>query len=184
MQQLGERIKKNREKLGYQVNDLASKIGVTPSLISQIERAKAFPSILTLKKIADALHTTVGELIGENEKSIQNPVLKIDERKFVKDNDNGTRLFLLSHYESHKQIAPYLIDFEKKADSSGIMTTNRPGQEFCFVLKGSFETIINKQKYKLTEGDSFYFNSNQDHLFTNTSKNNAQLLWIAIQPDI
>ena len=55
MYKLGERVKKRRETLNIQTNDLAFLIGVTPSLISQIERAKAFPSILTLKKIADAL---------------------------------------------------------------------------------------------------------------------------------
>ena len=66
MHRMGERIRARRENLGIQVNDLAGMIGVTPSLVSQIERAKAFPSILTLKKISDALQTTVGELIGEN----------------------------------------------------------------------------------------------------------------------
>ena len=64
MDQLGKRIKKKREDLGLQVKELSSHIGMTPSLISQIEKGKAFPSIVTLKKIFNVLHTTVGELIN------------------------------------------------------------------------------------------------------------------------
>ena len=40
---------------------------MTPDLISQIERGKAFPSIVTLIKISDIQQTTVAGLIGEHD---------------------------------------------------------------------------------------------------------------------
>jgi len=67
MDQLGKRIKKKREELGLQVNELSSHIGMTPSLISQIERGKPFPSIVTIIKTSDILQTTVDGLIGEQD---------------------------------------------------------------------------------------------------------------------
>lgn len=178
MERLGERIKEKRVSLGLQVKDLSAQINVTPSLISQIERAKAFPSIITLKKIADALSTTVGELIGENDFLTQHPVLTKEERRFAKQNAKGTKLYLLSHHDPLKQIEPYLIEFKKKSDSTGIMTSNYPGQEFCFVLKGSFKVVIEDKEYIINEGDGFYFNSKNSHLFTNISKDVAKLIWI------
>lgn len=181
MHRMGDRIKKIRENLNIQTNDLAKEVGVTSSLISQIERAKAFPSIITLKKIADALQTTVGELIGETETLIENPLLKYKERKFVKENGNGARLFLLSHHDPHKHMDPFIIEFNKNADSKDIMTTINPCQEYCFVIKGSFEVVLSNRKYMLSEGDSFYFNSNQYHLFTNIGNEDAQLLWVVNQ---
>jgi transcriptional regulator with XRE-family HTH domain len=178
---MGERIRKRRESLGIQVNDLANSVGVTSSLISQIERAKAFPSILTLKKIADALKTTVGDLIGENATFIKNPVMKADRRKFAKKNNNGANVYLLSHHDPQKQMDPFLIDFEAEGNSEEIMTPKNPRQEFCYVLKGAFEVSLNNKKYNLKEGDSFYFYSNHDHLFKNISKSNSQLLWVVNQ---
>ena len=74
MDQMGKRIKKKRVSLGLQMKGLSIKIGVTPSLISQIESGKAYPSIVTLKKVADALQTTVGDLIGENEDLDHHPL--------------------------------------------------------------------------------------------------------------
>jgi transcriptional regulator with XRE-family HTH domain len=176
--QMGKRIKKRREALGFQVKELSVKIGVTSSLISQIERGKSYPSIVTLKKISEALKTTVGDLIGENENLVQHPLLKPDERRFVKKNSSGTRLYLLSYHDPTKQIEPYIIQFCKNSNSKGIMTSNFPGQEFLFVLKGRFEGEVNKQKYSLQEGDGFYFNSSQKHLFKNNSDDDAELLWI------
>ena len=46
MDQLGKRIKKKREGLGLLVKELSSHIGMTPSLISQIERGKALHPLL------------------------------------------------------------------------------------------------------------------------------------------
>ena len=178
MDQMGKRIKKKRVALGFKIIELSLKIGVTSSLISQIERGKAFPSIVTLKKVAEALNTTVGNLIGENENLVQHPLLKSNERRFAKENKSGTSLHLLSYHDPSKQIEPYIIHFKKKSDSNGIMTSNFPGQEFCFVLKGGFEAIIDGKHYNLNEGDGFYFNSNRSHLFKNISKMEAELLWI------
>ncbi len=178
MYQMGKRIKRIRESLGYQIKELSVNIGVTSSLISQIEKGKAFPSIVTLKKISEALQTTVGELIGENENQITHPLLRSSERRFAKKNTNGTSSYLLSYHFPSKQIEPYLIQFSKNSNSKGIMTSNFPGQEFCFVLKGSFEVTIEKNKYSLNEGDGFYFNSNKSHLFKNISDNHAEMLWV------
>ena len=178
MDQLGKRIKKKRVGLGLLVKDLSSQISMTPSLISQIESGKAYPSIVTLKKIADVLQTTVGELIGEHDNLSQHPLLKSNERRFVKKNKKGTSLHMLSYHDPSKQIEPYIIQFNKNSNSKGIMTSNYPGQEFCYVLKGSFEAVINNKQYNLSDGDGFYFNSKQAHEFKNIGAKEAELLWI------
>jgi transcriptional regulator with XRE-family HTH domain len=176
--QMGKRIKMARENLGYQMKDLSNEIGVTSSLISQIESGKAYPSIVTLKKIADALRTTVGDLIGENEDLVHHPLLKSSERRFVRKNKKGTTLHLLSYHDPTKQIEPYIIRFKKNGDSEGIMTSNFPGQEFLFALKGRFQAIVDEIKYEINEGDGFYFDSSKAHHFLNTSDQEAELLWV------
>jgi transcriptional regulator with XRE-family HTH domain len=178
MDRMGIRIKKKRELFGFRIKDLSNQIGVTSSLISQIESGKAFPSIVTLKKIADALQTTVGELIGENESLGKHPLLKAKERRFVKKNRNGTRLHMLSYHDPSKQIEPYIIQFGKNATSKGIMTSKFPGQEFCFILKGEFEAEVNKERYHLSQGDGFYFNSREPHHFKNISDDEGEIIWI------
>ena len=84
----------------------------------------------------------------------------------------------MSYHFPSKQIEPYLIKFDKDADSKGLMTSKFPGQEFCFVLKGKFEATINRKKHLLEQGDSFYFDSGNTHLFKNISNEDAELIWV------
>src|SRR5512147_462055 len=107
--------------LGMPLSELSKKVGVSVSALSQIENAKAFPSVITLKTIANSLHTSVGDLIGEFEDLTKNPLIKADDTKFVKSNSQDTRLFLLSHHDNAKQMEPYLIKFPAASDSTDIM---------------------------------------------------------------
>ena len=95
MKRIGERIKRKRESMQMSLHELAEKVGVTPSALSQIERSKSYPSILTLKSVADNLNTTIGELVGENESLDNNPVVTKNEIRFIEKNCSGTRLYVL-----------------------------------------------------------------------------------------
>lgn len=181
MKLLGERIRRKRETLHMQLNELAKKVGISSSALSQIENAKAFPSIVTLKTIADSLHSTVGELIGENEVLTKNPLVRFDEKSFVEENGSGASLYLLSNHGNNKQMDTFLIEFQKGADSNNIMDKH-PGQEFCFVLKGELEIQLEDKKYILQEKDSFYFNSNRKHFAKNNGTTTTHVLWIVTPP--
>lgn len=181
MQRLGERIRHRRESLNIQINNLANSIGVTPSLISQIERAKAFPSIITLKKIADALQTTVGAIIGENETYSKNPIVKFNEKKIVQKNEQGTTLYLLSNHDQQKLMEPYLLEFKPKSSSDNLINPMH-GQSFYYVLNGSFRIEINSQNFQLSKGDSFYLNSGYKHSIINVDNTKAFMLWVSTNP--
>lgn len=183
MNRIGERVKRKRELLNLPLSDLSKKVGVSASALSQIENSKAFPSIITLKTIADHLYTTVGELIGENESLTKNPLIKLNDIKFVKVNSGGTSLFLLSQHESGKQMEPYIIKFVENSDSSDIMNSH-PGQEFVHVLEGKLMITLDKTHYILEKGDNFYFNSNIPHSLKNIQSSSAKVLWVITPPNI
>lgn len=183
MKRLGERIKRIRESYHMQLNDLAKKVGISSSALSQIENSKSSPSIVTLKSIAENLHTTVGELIGENEALTNNPLVKFDDKHFVEENESGASFYLLSNHGNSKQMDAFLIEFKKGANSQNIMKTH-PGQEFCFVLKGEVEITLENKKYKVKENDSFYFNSSRAHLVQNVAQGITQMVWVVTPPGV
>jgi transcriptional regulator with XRE-family HTH domain len=183
MNRLGERIKRKREMLNLPLSDLSKKVGISVSALSQIENSKAFPSIVTLKSIANSLYATVGELIGEHESLTKNPLIKAGDVKFVKVNSSGTSLFLLSHHENSKQMEPYLLKFIENSDSSDIMNTH-PGQEFIYVIEGKLMITLDNSQYILEKGDNFYFNSSILHILKNIHNSSAKVLWIVTPPNI
>jgi transcriptional regulator with XRE-family HTH domain len=183
MKRLGERIRKRRESLQLQLNEVAKTAGISASALSQIENAKAFPSILTLKSISDALNSTVGELIGEAESMNRNPLMKYSDKKFVEKNASGAELYLLSHHEMGKQMDTFLIVFGPGADTSGFFKEHA-GQEFCHVLSGELGFDLENDSFLLKTGDSLYYNSSRLHYAINKSKEQAELLWVVTPANI
>ena len=181
MKRLGERIKRKRENRHMQLNELALKVGVSASALSQIEKAKAFPSIVTLKSIADHLHTTVGELIGEHEALSNNPLMRYDEINFVEKNNNGCSAYLLSNLGSNKQMDTQLLKLVPGSNSEGILKQH-PGQTFIFALFGLVSVELDGNHFHLNQNDSFYLNSNRPHCISNKSNQESHVIVVSTPP--
>src|SRR5712691_8312541 len=62
---VGERIRQLRLGLGMSVRALATQIGFSPSLISQVEHSQVTPSLGSLERIALALGVSLGTFFAE-----------------------------------------------------------------------------------------------------------------------
>ena len=60
---IGENIVKLRKEKGLKQIDLAIKLDMEDSALRRIEKGRTNPTILTLKKIADALQVSINEII-------------------------------------------------------------------------------------------------------------------------
>src|SRR5258707_9587305 len=61
--QMGERLRAARSERRLSLRELAGRLGVSPSLISQIETGRANPSVSTLYAIAAELDVSLDELL-------------------------------------------------------------------------------------------------------------------------
>jgi transcriptional regulator with XRE-family HTH domain len=177
MERIGERIKRKREQQSLQLNDLARKVGISPSALSQIERAKSYPSIITLKQIAESLYTTVGELLGENESDSNNPVFRKDENLLICENESGAEMFLLSQSNLNKQVDTFLLRFSEKSTSYEILKTIS-GYMYGYMVSGELQFEIDNKSYVIQAGDSIYFNTKRNFRFENLYDGNSELLCV------
>jgi DNA-binding XRE family transcriptional regulator/quercetin dioxygenase-like cupin family protein len=67
---IGRRLAAHRGRRGMRVAELAREVGVTPSLISQIERGMSRPSVSTLFAIAQALDVPVDAFFREPQQPV------------------------------------------------------------------------------------------------------------------
>lgn len=182
MNRLGERIKKKRELMHLNLQELAEKVGISASALSQIENSKSFPSLHTLKSIADMLRTTIGELVGENESLSNNPVVLKNDIRFIDRNPSGTIVFLLSNHDINKQMDTFLVRFAKNSGTEGLLT-GRFGQVFCHILKGAVRFDLNERQYLLNPGDNLYFNAKSSFGAINIHDGTSEMLWIQSPPN-
>lgn len=188
MDKIGFRVKLQREKNEMSLRELAKKVGLSASFLSQVEGEKVFPSLQSLKKIADALHTTIGELIGETGNIKDTPVLKKEDRKSLGHIGEGVEVQFLSSFEKEHILDPSIHKLQKNA-ISGKSPFQHYGQEFIYILKGAMEFILwnkdsgrDNNKYLMKEGDCIYFNSNYKHSFKNVSKGITEVLCVSSPP--
>ena len=61
--EIGDRLRRARAARGLSLRTLADRLGVSPSLISQVERGRAKPSVNTLYALARELEVSLDELL-------------------------------------------------------------------------------------------------------------------------
>ena len=64
---IGPRLRAERERQGLSVREIARRIGVSASLVSQIERDKVTPSVSTLWALVRELNLSMGDLFDDDE---------------------------------------------------------------------------------------------------------------------
>ena len=85
MHPIGKNIKILRQMQGITQTRLAEAVGVAPAYISQIESMIRVPSVKVTHRIAEALGTTVGTLLGENpESSAEGRLSKLEQIHLLK----------------------------------------------------------------------------------------------------
>ncbi len=179
MKSIGERIKQKREIMGMQLNDLAKKVGISPSALSQIEKTKSYPTIITLKQIAENLHTTVGELIGENESLINNPLFRKDEILVLIKNNSGTELCSISQPDVSKQMKTMLLRFQKGSDSQSLLEKYN-GQIFGYLLSGELQFELDLKSYVVQQGDTVYFDTRRNYRFENIYNGISEMILVTL----
>lgn len=181
MHKLGERIKKRREFIQIHLGEFASEIGVSASLLSQIENGKAYPSLFTLKKIAEGLKTTVGELIGENEPASDNPVIRHDDKRLARQNDKGCRIFSVSDSVAAPQMDIFIVELSAGSTTGDAMDIHH-GQEFLHVLEGQISVLVNDTSYELNCGDSLNIRAIKYREVTSRDNKPSRFIWALTPP--
>jgi transcriptional regulator with XRE-family HTH domain/mannose-6-phosphate isomerase-like protein (cupin superfamily) len=67
MDQVGPRLRQAREARGFSLREMARRIGVSPSFVSQVETGKASPSVGTLYSLVNELGLSLDEVMGDEQ---------------------------------------------------------------------------------------------------------------------
>lgn len=181
MSSIGERIKKSRNEMALSLRELASRVDLSASFLSQIEQGKASPSIENLKKIATALDVKVSYLIEDEEEKNNTELVRRNERKYIESLDSNTKMALLTTSNIDKTMEPILYEIGPYGES-GRSYYSHHGEEFIFIVEGKLDIYIDDELHSLNEGDSLYFKSSQKHRFKNSTDKATRAIWVVNPP--
>lgn len=166
MESVSKKIRKIRREKNITLKELSDKTELSVSFLSQFERGISSITLVSLKKIAEALNITMKELF-EDESDVQG--------QFVHKKDSGSGLLgLEKKYASYERLSgkfegrkleslllrmePLRADFEP---------CTHEGEEFIYILEGSARFTVDGQECIVSEGESIHYPSTLLHSIVN-----------------
>ena len=204
---LGERIRDIRKTRKMTMTQLANSTGLTPSMISQVERSLISPSIETLKKIGNVLEIPLSVLFEDMDDFTpaptaplinqmtgmelflsqlpplnlhnQSPVVHEDHRKILSPG-KGIRFYLLTPNLTGP--IEFIYNEYDPGSTTGPDLYTHPGCECGLILSGELEIQIKQDIYLLKAGDSITFNSTDPHSKRNIGDIMCTCVWANVPP--
>ncbi len=184
---LGVKIRKLRQEKRLTLQELADATGLSKPLLSQIENDQVTPPLATLLRIAKGLKVGI-HYFFEEEGDRQKFVLtrggsgQSSRRRTGADQIQGYLYRPLAPGIRHKQIEPFLVEFEQ-APWDDNRYYNHEGVEFIYLLEGELEFHYGQEVMTLLPGDSIYYDSSEPHGYVSIGSKQAKAVAVLYAKD-
>jgi len=166
---VGEKIHKLRESKGISVEKLAKNSELSVEMVEKLENNTVMPSLSPLLKIAKALDVRLGTFLDDAPqsgpvvvKSGQSDNVMRFSGKNTDFKESKLEFYSLASGKTDRHMEPFLIDVHPP-ENDDYQLSSHEGEEFIYVMNGEIEVIYGKEKYRVSEGDSIYYDSVVPH---------------------
>jgi len=170
---IGSLLKARRRELGLTLQELAARSELSAAFLSQAERGKATPSIVSLINIAKALETDIHYFITPPAPT--SLVRRADDPQYV-NIDSPVVYKRLDTEIRNQQMSALIMEIPPGTRLPAVHRDE--GEDFFYVLEGEVEQRIGDKVFTLGKGDSTHHNTQIDHDVVNNSDEVAKLIWV------
>ena len=184
---VGHRLRAERERLGIGLRELARRVGVSPSLVSQIELDRVNPSVSTLYALVTELGMTMSDVFEDSRPEVERIILprgdnlaERPETRQVISLASGVRWERLTP-ESDRDVEFLYVVYPVGAEScpeDALMTHG--GKEYGYVSSGTLGVQVGFEKYELGPGGSIAFDSSSPHRLWTIGREPVHAIWVVI----
>ncbi len=179
--QLGRRLRQLRADRGWSLDAMSGASGVSRSMLSEIEREQANPTLAVTLRIAQAFGMSLGELIDTPGSASNVTVIRENDRIFHYRSDENCRMRTLTPLHLEKDVEFYEIALAKGSElrSAAHYTGTR---EFVTVVKGQLTVESAGEQKLLRTGDSATYRADVPHALINAGRTETLVFLVAIYP--
>ena len=166
-------LKRIRTSKGMSLDAVAEQTGVNKSMLAQIEKGTANPSLGVLGKITSGMRIAFQELIAAP--PMDACLVTPEEMIPTKELEGKYRVWTCFPYEDNHQVEIYRIDIEPGAEyiSGGHGEKTR---EYIAVMDGELTISLKDGLHTVTRYDVFRFESDQDHKYMNITQTTLRFM--------
>jgi transcriptional regulator with XRE-family HTH domain len=186
---IGDRLRAERQRKGMTVREIARRVRVSPSLISQIERGKVNPSVSTLWGLVTVLGVPMSELFSDVETqpgqasvtpaAHTGPVTAPGTRSAI-NLETGVQ------WERLTTGSDALVEFLSVVYPPGASSCDEDslvrhgGKEYGYVTGGRLGVRIGFDEYELGPGMAISFDASAPHRLWAIGEQPAEAIWIVV----
>src|SRR5437588_11938104 len=173
------RLKQLRVERGWSLEALESASGVSRSMLSQIERGKANPTLAVTFRIARAFGMSIGELVETPGATSSINVIRSDDHTYHYRSDKDCRIRTLSPLNLEKDVEFY----EVRLQAGGALRSAshfEGTREFLTLQRGRLRIESAGDSEELNFGDSASYRADVPHALINIGKTEAVVFLIVI----
>ena len=172
---VGMTIKNIRKSKKLLLKEVASKCGISSSMLSQIEKGNANPSLNTIKSIAQVLEVPLFKFFIDSDKEkYEFHLLKKNERKII-STEYVTYELLSPDVETNIECMQMTL-IGKNAETS-VKPMSHKGEEIAVLLDGKVKLTIGKFSVILSSGDSIHIPAMAPHKWTNLNDTKSVIIF-------
>jgi transcriptional regulator with XRE-family HTH domain len=172
---IGARVRELRMQRGLTLQAVSDLTGLSPSLMSLVERGKTSPSIGTLVAVAHALEVHMADLVPGSNDDRESPVVRSAEQPVFSTPEGVTRRVLRDDRVRGVEIA---VNEYSPGGRSAERELHHAGYEYGYVLDGSLVIEIEGESHVLVPGDSIAYDSTRSHRIVNESEAPVRTVWV------
>jgi len=178
---VGSTLQSLRQTQGLSLDELSRKAGVSKSMLSQIERNQANPTVAVVWRLATALGVGVGELLGDGRPAAAPAIVTVPSHATpsLKSPDGRCELRILGPIELAGQFEWY----ELTVQPGGALESepHEPGsREHLSVLAGTLEVRAGADTSRLKHGETARYAVDVPHAISNPGKSVATALLVVL----
>jgi transcriptional regulator with XRE-family HTH domain len=172
---VGKRVKELRTRTGMSQRELADKVGLTPSFISQLENNQIAPSLGSFIQICDALGVSLSDTLEKKTDDAHWLIRKEKIFSQLYSKKTGIRNYRIVQNGS---ISGSLMIIEPYVQVKGQVIPSE-GQKLLYVLKGDVSVIVDGKGETLRSGDSLFLKKEVPSVLKNEGGDNAEILFMS-----
>lgn len=175
---LGQTVMSYRKKSNMTIREFSEYSGISTSLISQIERNQANPSLSVLELISKALNVPLYTLFINDVDTDTLISRKKDRKKVYRQNNEHIVYDILTPDFMKAHIEVLMMDIKGNSKTTDSYYSHSEKEEIAVVMNGDIIVELNNKIYKLCEGDVVRIPPNIKHRFINENKLDSRVLFI------
>jgi transcriptional regulator with XRE-family HTH domain len=185
---VGSRLREERERRGISLRELARRVGVSPSLVSQIELDRVNPSVSTLYALVTELGMTMSEVFGDTPQGTRvvrpprggDGLAERPETRRVINLASGVRWERLTPHVDRDVEFLYVVYPVGASSCPEDALVTHGGREYGYVTSGTLGVRVGFEEYELGPGGSIAFDSSSPHRLWAIGDEPVHAVWVVI----